>query len=76
MDIPHLIQRYIGLFFGLLMFGIAGVAAITGEVRGRFGGVAYRDQDQKKFWVSVAIYCVFGTGFILFFLYKIHAFSS
>jgi hypothetical protein len=76
MDIPHLIQRYIGLVFGVLMLGMAGHAAVTGKVRGRFGDVAYRDRDAKKFWGSIGIYCLTGTGLILFFLYKIHAFSN
>jgi hypothetical protein len=76
MDIPHLIQRYIGLFLGIFMLCMAGVAAITGEVRGRFGGVTYRDQDRKVFWNSVAIYCLLGTGFMLAFVCKIHASSN
>jgi len=72
----QLIQRYIWLVFGILMFGMAGTAAWTGKLRGRFGEVAYRDKDQKGFWSSLVIYCLFGTVFILFYLYKIHAFSK
>jgi len=72
----QLIQRYIWLVFGILMFGMAGSAAWTGKLRGRFGQVAYRDEGQKKFWSSVVIYCLFGTCFILFYLYKIHVFSN
>jgi MFS family permease len=75
-DIPYLIQRYISLVFGVLLLGMAGHAAVTGKLRGRFGEVAYRDRDGKKFWGSLAIYCLSGTGFLLFFLYKVHAFSN
>jgi hypothetical protein len=72
----QLIQRYIWLFFGILMFGMAGAAAWTGKLRGRFGEVAYRDKDQKQFSSSLVIYCLFGIGFILCYLYKIHAFPK
>lgn len=75
MNNSQFIQQYIWLFFGILMFGMAGSAAWTGKLRARFGQVAYQDQDPKKFWPSLVIYCVSGTGFILCFLYKIHAFS-
>jgi hypothetical protein len=76
MDIPQLIQRYIWLFFGVLSLGMAGHAAVTGKLRGRFGQVSYRAQNPKQFWGSLTIYCLFGTGFVLFFLYKIHASSN
>jgi hypothetical protein len=72
----QLVQRYIWLFFGILMFGMAGAAAWTGELRGRFGEVACRDKSQKRFRSSIAMYCFFGAVFILFYLYKIHAFSK
>ena len=68
------IQRYISLFFGIFMFGMAATAVYTGKLRGRFGEVAYRDKERRKFWSSLTIYCVFGICFILFYLYKIHAF--
>jgi len=58
------------------MFGVAGTATWTGKLRGRFGQVADRDEDQKNFWSSVVIYCLFSTGFILFYLDEIHAFSK
>jgi hypothetical protein len=76
MNNSQLIQRYIWLFFGILMFGMAGAAAWTGKLRGRFGEVAYRDKDKKQFWSSLVIYCLFGTVFILYYLFKIRSFSK
>ena len=76
MNNSQLIQRYIWLFFGILMFGMAGAAAWTGKLRGRFGEVAYRDKDKKQFWSSLGIYYLFGTVFILCYLYKTRAFSK
>lgn len=76
MENSQLIQRYVWLFSGVLMYGMAVLAAITGKVRGRFGGLASRDEDRRKFWTSIAIYCLLGTGFLLFFLYKNHAFAN
>jgi hypothetical protein len=73
----QLIQRYIyWLVFGILMFVLALAGAFTGELRGRFGEVAYRAKDPKRVWWSIAFYCLAGIGFIVEFLYKVHAFSN
>jgi hypothetical protein len=68
--------RYIALFFGILLFVLAGVAVCIGEVWGRFSEVAYRNKDPKQFWSAVATYCLAGIGFIAFYLYKSHALSK
>ncbi len=76
MEKSQFVQRYVGLFFGVLMFGMSLSAVITGKVRGRFGESANRDEDGKKFWSSVVIYCLFGTVFVLLFLCKIYKSSK
>jgi hypothetical protein len=75
-DSPLIVRYIYWLVFGILMFGLALAGARTGELRGRFGEVAYRAKNPKRFWWSLAFYCLAGVGFIVEFLYKVHAFSN
>ncbi len=58
------------------MFVMAVGGTFAGKLPGRFGEVASRTKDPKQYWSALAGYYLGGIGFIAYYLYKIHAFSS
>jgi hypothetical protein len=57
------------------MFVVAVYATCTGKLPGRFGDVAYRAKDMKRYWSWLAVYYLAGIGFIGWYLYEVGAFS-
>ena len=61
--------------FGMFVLFLALFYTYTGKAWIRFQGWAYRAKEPKRFWSEVVTYYLLGLGFIVLFLYKIHAFS-
>lgn len=48
----------------------------TGKAYVRFRGWVYREEQPKRYWLEVAMYCLVGLGFIALFFYKARLLSS
>lgn len=67
---------YIRLIFGVISFSAGVASTCTGKAWGRYGGWAYRAKEPTQFWLTVALYYLFGVGLIGYFLYQAHAHPS
>lgn len=62
--------------FGMFLFFLAGFYMYTGKAYLRFRGWVYREEQPKRYWLEVAMYCLVGLGFIALFFYKARLLSS
>jgi hypothetical protein len=76
MQNPQLSWQYFSLFLAIIMFVMAVYATCTGKLRGRFGDVADRAKDPKRYGTWLTIYYLAGIGFIGCFLYEVGGFSN
>jgi MFS family permease len=75
--IPHSdLRSYGSLVIGVFLIGLVIASTLSGEALGRFGRTASRIEEQKKFWMLVAIDYVGGALGIGYFMYKVFAVSN
>jgi hypothetical protein len=64
------------LFFGIGVIILAVVYTCIGKVSDHSFGWVERATDPKGYWLGLAVYYLVGLGFVGFYLYKTHMFSS
>ena len=62
-------------FFGMFVIFLAVVYTCIGKVSDHSFGWIERTRDPRGYWSVLALYYLGGLGFVVYYLYRIHAFS-